>query len=353
MQYTKVFRNNFKVTKPTISLRYHLVFWLVYFAFNFVRWGSYFDEYWFSFISNLIEFPLHIIIVYLNIYYLVPKFIIGKKYKTYIVSLLIILAINYVVRMSLFYWLITNDASHLIKEGIELYSFNHIVTITLGEIYVIALVSAIKFTIDYVIELNKNNHLLQLQTETEMKFLKAQVQPHFFFNTLNNLYALTLQRSTKASQVVLKLSEIMEYVIYDLNMKKIPLLKEINYVQNYIELERLQRGDLVESNIEIIGKIDDVVLPPYLFLPFVENCFKHGQLSTGKIFIEMTFQKNEKELEFIIKNNYERENLPNTKSGIGIKNIKRMLELLYGNEFQLKNYSTENQYIVILKIPIQ
>lgn len=353
MQYAKVSWNNVKLTRPTISRRYHVVFWLVYFAFNSIRWGSYFDDYWFSFKSNLIEFPLHIIIVYFNIYYLVPKFIIGKKYKFYLISLLIVLGINYFVRIGLVYWLITNDTSPIVQGSSGLFSFNHIVAITLGEIYVLALVSGIKFTIDYVIELNKNNQLLELQSETEMKFLKAQIQPHFFFNTLNNLYALTLKKSAKAAEVVLKLSEILEYVIYDLNKKKIPLLKEINYVQNYIELERIQRGDLVESNVEIIGKIDDVVIPPFLFLPFVENCFKHGQLSTGKIFIEMTFKRNKKELEFILKNSYERECLPNTKSGIGIINIKRMLELIYGNAFQLKNYPTENQYIVVLKIPIK
>lgn len=151
---------------------------------------------------------------------------------------------------------------------------------------------------------------------------------------------------------MLKLSEIMEYVLYDVNHKRISLVKEINYVQNYIELEKIRKGDLLECSIEITGKIDDVILPPFLFLPFVENCFKHGQLSSGKISIEMNFKRNEKELEFILKNSYHQESAYNEKSGIGLINIKRRLELLYGNSFDLKNYPTEDQYIVVLNIPI-
>lgn len=339
--------------RPTISRKYHILFWLVYFAFNSIRWGSYFDDYWYSFKSNLIEFPLHIIIVYFNIYFLVPRFIIGKKYKSYITSVIVVLGINYLVRIGLVYWLITTDTSPIVEGESELFSFNHIITITLGEIYVVALVSGIKFTIDYIIELNKNNQLLELQTETEMNYLKAQIQPHFFFNTLNSLYALTLKKSEKASEVVLKLSEIMEYVLYDLNQKEIPLLKEINYVRNYIELEQVRRGDFVDCNIDIKGDIDDVLLPPLLFLPFVENCFKHGQLSSGKIYVEITFKRNEKELEFVVVNSYEKDNFSNVKSGIGIINVRRRLELYYGNTFHLKNYPTENEYIVVLKIPLK
>ncbi|MCM4165413.1 MULTISPECIES: sensor histidine kinase [unclassified Arenibacter] len=353
MQIKKLLQEKGEHARPTIPRRYHIIFWIIYFTFNSIRWGSYFGDYWHSFKSNLVEFPLHIIIVYFNIYYLVPKFIIGKKYKTYLALFSIVLAIHYFVRIGLFHWLIPSNTATEVQAAHGLFSFNHIVTVTLGEIYVIGLVSAIKFTIDYVIELNKNNLLLELQSETEMKYLKAQIQPHFFFNTLNNLYALTLKRSKKAAEVVLKLSEIMEYMIYDLNKKKISLRKEINYVENYIELERIRKKDLVTSNIEIIGQVDDVMLPPFLFLPFVENCFKHGQLENGKIFMEMKFIRNEGHLEFYLKNDFEKNKNARDNSGIGLINIKRRLELLYGNQFELENYPSGSHYIVVLKIPIK
>ncbi|MCK0136097.1 histidine kinase [Arenibacter sp. S6351L] len=267
--------------------------------------------------------------------------------------MIFVLTLHYFFRIGLFYWLISDSSSTELMGEHGIFSFNHIVTVTLGEIYVIGLVSAIKFTVDYVIQLNKNNQLLELQSETEMKYLKAQIQPHFLFNTLNNLYALALKRSKKAAEGVLKLSEIMEYMLYDSSKKKISLLKEINYIQNYIELERIRKQDLVESNIEINGEIDDIVIPPLLFLPFVENCFKHGQLSNGKIIMEMKFTRHEKDLEFYLKNHIEQYAHEHDKSGIGHVNINRRLELLYGNKFDLQIRPSSDNYLVVLKIPIK
>lgn len=352
MQPIRKMANN-ALVKPTIPWHYHIIFWTIYFAFNSIRWGSYFDDYWYSFKSNLVEFPLHIIIVYFNIYYLVPKYIMGKKYKTYVVWLIFVLGLHYLVRVGLFSALVAPHPLSEVQTANDLFSFNHVVTITLGEVYVIGLVSAIKLTIDYVFELNKNNLLLELQSETEMKYLKAKIQPHFFFNTLNNLYALTLKRSKKAAEVVLKLSEIMEYVIYDLDKKKIPLNKEIKYVENYIELEKLRRKDLVVSKIEIIGKIEDILLPTYLFLPFVENCFKHGQLDNGKIIITMKFRRSGNALEFSIKNSFDKSEKINDKSGIGLINIRRRLELLYEKNFSLEMGPSVDLYSVVLKIPLK
>ena len=113
---------------------------------------------------------------------------------------------------------------------------------TIGELYVVAMATAVKLTIDWIAERRKNDSLKQLQLETELKYLKSQIQPHFFFNTLNNLYYLTIEKSDKAPDVVLKLSEIMQYVLYDVKEKQIALLNEINYIQSYLELERLRHG---------------------------------------------------------------------------------------------------------------
>lgn len=321
--------------------------------FNSIRWGSYFGDYWYSFKSNFVEFPLHILMAYFNIYYLVPQFIIKRKYRAYVLYLSLGLVVIYFMRTGLVYWLISENLWPEAEGLHEAFGFNHVVTLILGEIYVIGLVSAIKFTVDYVIELNKNNQLLKLQSDTELKYLKAQIQPHFFFNVLNSLYALTLKRSEKAAEVVLKLSEIMEYVIYDVSKKRIPLSKEINYIQNYIELERIRRGDLVESNIEISGEIDDIRLPPFLFLPFIENCFKHGQLKDDEICMEMKFIKKDDQLIFKLKNSLDSEYIPTKKPGIGASNTNRRLELLYGNNYELEMYPKEDEYLVTLKIPLK
>jgi LytS/YehU family sensor histidine kinase len=300
----------------------------------------------------MVEFPLHIIMVYLNIYVLVPKYIQGKKYRTYFLLLALLLMIHFFVREGLDYYLVSENIWPEALGLHEPFGFNHVVNVVLGEIYVIGLVSAIKFTVDHTIQLNKNAELIKIQSQTELKYLKNQIQPHFFFNTLNSLYALTLQQSEKASSVVLKLSKIMEYIIYEADKKKVPLLKEIGYIQNYVELEKIRSGDLVHFNLEIEGNINDTYVPPMLFLPFLENCFKHGGDQDHRINISMAFSRLNDHLSCSITNNYDSTKQQYGKSGIGIKNTKRRLELLFGNNYELNKNECNNTFNMMLRIPL-
>ncbi len=340
--------------KKTIKTRYHLYFWIIYFLFNIIRWGSYFNDYWYSLKSNLVEFPLHIVLVYINIYYLVPKFVLKKKYVAYIIFLLLALISHYLIRSGLNYWLVTEDIWPEVQGKHDPFGFNHIVAVIVGELYVIGLTSAIKFTADFMIEQNKNRHLKALQYKTELKYLKAQIQPHFFFNTLNNLYALTIQKSDQAPKVVLKLSDIMKYVIYDTSKKKIPLSQEIDHIDNYIELEKMRYNDRVHSEVSISGNIDNVTVVPLLFLPFIENAFKHGLQNNDKLELQISFERIDNQLIFISKNNFDKENTSSFISGgIGNKNVERRLQLLYQDKYSLQIRNENNEYKVLLKIPIK
>lgn len=347
----------FKNTSYSIPTKYHILFWLGYFAFNVIRWGSYFDDYWYSLKSNLVEFPLHIILVYFNIYFLLPKYILKKKYKTYIVVFVLSLFLIYVLRTGLNYFLVTKNIWPEAETAQEAFTFNHIIAVILGEIYVVALASAIKLTFDWIYERKRVENLQQVQLQTELDFLKSQIQPHFFFNTLNNLYALTLIKSDAAPSVVLKLSDIMQYVLYDVKEPKIRLFTEINYIQNYLDLERLRYGDNINATTDIIGSIENIEVPPLLFLPFIENCFKHGAKDSENIEVFISFENVEnKWLIFNVENTFNDLTLlkeTNAKHGIGIKNVKRRLELLFKKNFKLSNTIKEQKYCIQLKIPIE
>ncbi len=341
-----------KNTTYKIPTKYHFIFWIVYFLFNVIRWGSYFDDYWYSLKSNLVEFPLHIILSYFTIYFLTPKFILTKKYLLFFVYLSLLLALVYVIRTGLIYLFITKDVWPE-AEGIQrAYTFNHIIAVTLGEVYVLALTSAIKLTVDWVTEKRKNDNLKKLQLRTELDFLKTQIQPHFFFNTLNNLYALVIEKSENAPDAILKLSEIMQYVLYEAKASEISLSKEINYIHSYIELEKLRFENTIKVELSINGNIDGITVPPLIFLPFIENCFKHGAKNNEALKINITFTKNENSILFCVENNFN--NLANVvaKQGIGIENVKRRLQLLYLGGFMLRITSIENKYIVKLTIPL-
>jgi LytS/YehU family sensor histidine kinase len=231
----------------------------------------------------------------------------------------------------------------------------HYATVVLGELYVIGITTAIKLTNDWIDSKNKNQQLTQLNLETEIKYLRAQIQPHFFFNTLNNLYALTLEKSDKAPEVVLKLSELMQYVLYEAKDNVISLTKELKYMESYLELERLRYGNRLKYNLEITGNVEDVYIPPLLLLPFIENCFKHGvSADDSNIIINMSFDTTSDKLIFTIDNPIPKivdKRFRQDNEGIGITNIKKRLNLNYGDESVLKIYTSDGKYSVYLAIP--
>lgn len=349
---TKLLIETIKNTNYNISLKYHFIFWISYFTFNFIRWGNYFQDYRYSLKSNLVEFPLHIIIVYFSIYYLIPNYILNKKYFKFLFLFISALALLYVIRTGLNYLLVSENIWPEAVGVHKAFSPNHIVAVILGEIYVIALASAIKLTVDWVYEKRRNDYLKKVQLRSELDFLKTQMQPHFFFNTLNNLYSLSIEKSDRAPEVILKLSEIMQYVLYDVKDSKISLLKEINYIHNYLELEKLRYGDALKSNLTIVGNLDDAEVPPLLFLPFIENCFKHGTTDGDSIKVDIHIVKKENELIFKVENNFNSNQKNESKHGIGISNVKRRLQLLYNDNFNLNTNIFANKFMVKLKIPI-
>jgi len=335
-----------------IPIRYHIIFWISYFIINVIRYGSINNDYWYSLKSNLVEFPLNILITYFTIYYLITKFILKKRYIHFFLLFFISLILFYLLRTGLHYVLVSENIWPE-AEGIrKMFSFNHIVAVTIGVIYVIALVSAIKLTFDWISVKSRNEKLIKVQLETELQFLKTQIQPHFFFNTLNNLYALAIEKSNIVPQAILKLSEIMQYVLYEVKEPKIKLLREVNYIHTYLELEKLRFGSSVKSELRIVGNINDTEVPPLLFLPFIENCFKHGAKNNDNIEVSITFDKKDTNLVFYVENSFNQSTNVVTKHGIGIKNVKRRLQLLYPNEFELKTNITQNNYAVELKIPL-
>lgn len=197
----------------------------------------------------------------------------------------------------------------------------------------------------------------QLETQTmqsELKFLKSQINPHFLFNTLNNLYALTLKKSDKAPEIVLKLSEMMRYMLYECNEKKVRLEKEVNYLKNYLDLESLRQHDNVRIDLKVNGHIKDQQLAPLLFIPFIENSFKHGlnnQIKEGFVDIVLNVHQKQMQLKII---NSKAQHSPQTEfkrsGGIGLVNVRRRLKILYPKQHNLDINETPNTYEITLDL---
>lgn len=332
---------------------YHLWFWGVYFILNTLRWGAYFNDYEYSFKSNMIEFALHIPVVYFNLFFLVPQYVLKSKYLKYTIALLLSLFLIYLLKTGLTYFLISENIWPEANREYKPFDINHIVAVCIGELYVLSMASSIYFTLTWLKERERNRALTESQYKIKLKYLKTQIQPHFFFNTLNNLYSLSLASSDKVPVVILKLSKLMEYVLYDIqDTKFVPLIKEINYIQNYIEIEKL-RFEEVEVTIAINSDIESIKVPPLLFISLIENAFKHGGINNKNLRIKINFKVDKNNmLHFEIINNFVSSQEPNLKKGIGLQNTKSRLKLLFRDDFILEQKIKFNCFIIRLQIPI-
>lgn len=344
--------SKFNDIKFDIKLQNHLWFWGVFFSLNVLRWGAYFNDYGYSFKSNIIEFSLHIPLVYFNLFVLVPKYVLKKKYYHYALGLLSSLVVVYLLKTGMTYFLISENIWPEANREYKPFEINHVVAVCIGELYVLAMASSVYLTLTWLKERDRNRALREEQFKIKLKYLKNQIQPHFFFNTLNNLYALSLESSNKVPDVIIKLSKLMEYVLYDIEGTKfVPLIKEIDYIQNYIEIEKL-RFENVEVNINIESNIDDIKVPPLLFISLVENAFKHGGLNNNRLKIKINCKIIDGWLHFEILNNFVHSPTLTPQKGIGLTNTKKRLKLIFKNNYTLEHKVKFNYYIILLKIPL-
>lgn len=341
-----------------LSFWHHIIFWAVYFLFNTFRWGSYFNDYLYSLKTNLLGFPIHIALCYFNLYFLMPKFLFKRKFVPYVILILSAIFFMVLLKFNLTYFLISKEVWPEGPGPIHSLTLNYIIDMMIGELYVITFVAAIKVTFDFLKEQKRVADLEKTQLETELMFLKTQVSPHFFFNTLNNIHALALEKSEKTSKIILRLSELMRYLLYETKSKRQTLENEILCIQNYLDLEKIRHDDLLEIRMSISGDIQDKEIAPILLLTFVENAFKHGvNKNIGTVKIDIDFSIEDDFLYFTISNPLPAtigvENPFDYSSGIGLENVKKRLTLGYDqNDYKLTINNDHNKFTVKLKIKV-
>ena len=195
-------------------------------------------------------------------------------------------------------------------------------------------------------------NLREEQLRSELTYLKAQLQPHFFFNTLNNIYALAISQSRETAPMVAKLADMMRYIIYDADEKKVTLNKEVLFIENYVQLEKIRHSDEINISVDVQGVLKLQRIAPLLLLPFIENAFKHGlEEETGKGFVQIVLCIIDQELTLQVSNS-KPQNVTSKRGGMGLQNAVKRLHLLYGEQYHLKVEDGENTYQVILTLPL-
>jgi LytS/YehU family sensor histidine kinase len=194
------------------------------------------------------------------------------------------------------------------------------------------------------------------KTIVELQLLKAQLHPHFLFNTLNNLYAHSLEASPRCPEIVMKLSELLRFMIYESNTPKMPLTKEIQALQSYITLEELRYGDRIDISVTIEGDVEKYQIAPFLLLPFLENAFKHGtSKQLEKCWLSLSLSMEGSLMYFKLVNSVDRgkdEELTKP-GGLGLMNVKKRLELLYKNKYKFETKRLEDVFVVDLEVTLE
>ena len=337
----------------------HFVFWLL--SITLITLIFYFYEEEIN--TNLVikAFITNVgfaIAIYLNLYFLVPKFLKQKHYIFYIFWLIVLLTLTSLIIQFLFIY----PLHSLFGATSQFTSFNsnlHSAYFFATLVYVVT-TSFLKFIKEWLSMQDLNLKLAKSERqklEAELKTLKGQLNPHFLFNSLNNIYSLALIKSDKVPELILKLSDLMRHIIYEAKENYISLEKEIEFVDNFIALQKIRTSDQTKIKYSIKGDIPSGKIAPLLFEPFIDNAFKHGlpgNDNSDHITIQFDFTEPDY-IYFLLKNNFEDvEHWKKTNSGIGIENVKQRLKFLYNtNEYNL-TINKENQiFSVLLKLKLK
>lgn len=291
--------------------------------------------------------------VYFNLYVLIPKFLKNKSYIFYTFWLLILLASSAVLIQLIFVnFLNTRNFEDQFRSMFSSHFFT--------AAFYVGVTSLFKFVKDWIqlqeIKL-KITQIEREKLEAELNTLKSQLNPHFLFNSLNNIYSLSLTNSPQTPEIILKLSDLMRHVLYESRENFIPVKNEVNFLTNFIELQKIRLNNKIDLQYSIEGDIPERKVIPLIFEPFIDNAFKHGLRNPAPSpYIHISIQFKPENLRFKIENNFDstQHSKISKSSGIGLKNIERRLEFLYSdNEYKYEIIKTEDTFTILLEVQLK
>ncbi len=323
-----------------VKTGYHILFWIFVFFFAFDLLGYAYDL--LSAIGlSFVEVAIHAMIFYFNLYVLVPRILVSKGSKMYIISLFVFLLVIFIPYFysGLGYYLMVEDEWGII----------------IGFVLNFILFTLISFLYWYLtLYLHEKQYRLALQNEklqAELLFLKSQVSPHFLFNSLNNIYSLSVIKHDNAPVMIEKLSDILRYVIYEGKKQEVSLEREVELITNYIDLQLLKKLK-AEKNVTILvnGVNSSQKIAPLILINIVENCFKHSDLVYNKDgFLKVRIHVENNVLKFSTSNSFKQSS---KKPGIGLENIKQQLEHCYQKRHRLDIFDLNGVFKVELQIEL-
>ncbi|RMG60973.1 MAG: sensor histidine kinase [Bacteroidetes bacterium] len=333
----------------------HLIFWAGYVAFFALMNGQ--ETLADALRAELLLLPVKVAAVYITLYVLIARLLFRGFTTRFGLALLALLLGAALLQRVMVYYVVYPlhypDGSYTLFAFVN---YQHIVRLLLSVTGVVLLASVIHVTRHWYQDQQRTEALAKEKLSAELKFLKAQIHPHFLFNTLNNLYALTLKQSGQAPEVVLRLSGLLNYMLYDASASHIALSREIECIHNYLALEKIRYGEDLDITFDVTGNLEACRIAPLLLLPFVENSFKHGVSSRiSDKWVLINLHVNPPFLTLKVENSRpvpSTEKEPAYAGGIGLRNVRRRLHLLYPGRHDLEILAHPTTFLITLQIDL-
>lgn len=356
--------------KPRHWLARHGLFWLVWVLFFAITYGfipaafflhrgvswpvAYAKGFALAFIDAVLFMPAHMLFTYAILYWLLPRFILPGRYGWSVPAFLLLLLTTTVLSATLSIFVVDPVRIYLGVPAVRNSFVAAMMAGMRGGITVGGFGAAFRLAKIWYLKSRAYQQIEREKLQAELQLLKSQVHPHFLFNTLNNLYALTLRKADNSPAVVLKLSELLSYMLYDCNAPEVPLEKEVQFMRNYIGLEQLRYGDRLDMSVQITGDYPNKLIAPLLLVPFLENAFKHGtseQLEQAWMHLDLSVQ--DTTLKFKLINSRETTEHDETYvGGIGLQNVQKRLRLLYPDRYDLRLLAEAETFMVTLTLDL-
>lgn len=355
--------------KSADRIKRHIIFWLIWWVYFAVLHAanpfgkpeiSYFRNPVFTFTESVFLMLPHIPLTYGMLYWVLPKFILKKKYVLAIIGTVVLWLVGGIIQVYLIKDIFPQILSYVLPETYLVHTkrpgadsfFMAILSTYKGAFTVAAIAFVLKFGKYWYLKEQRNLQLQKENTEAQLKLLTAQVHPHFLFNTLNNIYSQTQTESPKGSKMIMELSHMLRYMLSEGNKGKVSLSKELVLLQDYINLEKIRYGNKLDLHLSMPEDAEGLEIAPLLLLPFLENCFKHG---TSKFltqpWISLKIELKEHILYLKLMNGKSDFALEaHTKSGTGISNVQKRLQLLYPEKHQLQISNEKDVFIINLSV---
>lgn len=332
-----------------IRITLHVLFWAfawLFFLFYYYRYDGLNSN---TILATTINLVVAAITVYTFNYYLIPRFLLRKKLGLFLLYAFIALLLFVYLQLLMTVFLLLKllfEQSRLFPQMID------VLMLFVNLFFVVFVAISVKFYKRWTEKEQRAQTVQKEKVQAELELLKTQINPHFLFNTLNSIYALALKKSEQTPETVLRLSDILDYILYRVNDQLVPIKQEIDIVKNYIELEKIRFAQRVTVEFNVQLTTMETLVPPMLIIPFVENAFKHGVAkSMSKSWINIQVAEEEDWVCIQVMNSKKPTVDGPKREGIGIKNTLQRLHLIFNHQFDFSRQDAGDGYKITLKIP--